>query len=191
MIHQFQGVIGHEVADQCNLAFGSVPSVAVAAVGGGSSAIGLFARFLGEPVKLVVAEAGGSSSDFGRHSASLSYGKPGILHGAQTIVLQDGDGQITRGSSIASGLTSPGVGPELAHLYTSGRVQADVVSNDAAIDALRFLAEVEGIIVSLEAAHAVASAFRQSDPLPETYAVVCVVNSAGSQDDQHLAVLSR
>jgi tryptophan synthase beta chain len=189
MVHLFQGVIGNEVADQCNAAIGSLPSIAVAALGGGSSAIGLFARFLDEPVKLVVAEAGGSGSDFGRHSASLTCGQPGILHGAQTLVLQDNDGQVTKGSSIASGLTYPGVGPELAHLYTSGRVEADVVTNDEAIKALRYLAEDEGIIVSLEAAHAVAAACSLSQALPKTYSIVCVINSAGSQDNQHLAAL--
>jgi tryptophan synthase beta chain len=187
MIRHFQSVIGREARAQLWAMSEARPSAAIAALGGGSSAIGLFAGLASASVRLIVAEAGGDAANPDEHAASLSYGKIGVLHGAQTLLLRDADGQIAKGRSIASGLTYPAVGPELADLYQRGAIEAQIVFDHEALAALRRLALTEGVLISLEAAHAAVCAFKLAAELSSTEAVICAINSGGGKDMQHLA----
>lgn len=156
LVRDFQSVIGIEAKQQMMEAEGRLPDVAVAAVGGGSNAIGLFHPFLDDPVELVGIEAAGRGVDSGEHAASLTGGRPGVLHGNKTYLLQDEDGQITDAHSISAGLDYPGVGPEHAWLHAIGRVRYESIRDDEALDAFQMLCRVEGIIPALEPAHALA-----------------------------------
>ena len=156
LVRDFQSVIGIEAKQQMMEAEGRLPDVAVAAVGGGSNAIGLFHPFLDDPVELVGIEAAGHGLDSGEHAASLTGGRPGVLHGNKTYLLQDEDGQITDAHSISAGLDYPGVGPEHAWLHAIGRVRYESIRDDEALDAFQMLCRVEGIIPALEPAHALA-----------------------------------
>ena len=159
MIRDFQRVIGVEARRQLLERTGRLPDAAIACVGGGSNAIGLFHAFLHDPgVRLIGCEAAGHGVDSGEHAASLSAGEPGILHGSRSYVLQDDEGQITEPCSISAGLDYPGVGPEHAHLHDSGRAEYRPVTDDAAMHAFRLLASTEGIIPAIESAHALAGA---------------------------------
>lgn len=157
MVRDFQSVIGMETRAQILEAEGRLPDTLVACIGGGSNAIGLFHPFLDETsVAMVGVEAAGRGIATGAHCASLTAGKPGVLHGNRTYLLQDGDGQINDGHSIAAGLDYPGVGPEHAYLRDSGRVSYVSVTDDQALAALQLCSRCEGIIPALEPAHALA-----------------------------------
>jgi tryptophan synthase beta chain len=157
MVRDFQCVIGNEAKAQMLEAEGRLPDVAIAAIGGGSNAIGLFHPFLDDPsVRLIGVEAAGHGLESGEHAASLSRGRPGVLHGNRTYLLQDGDGQITEAHSISAGLDYPGIGPEHSWLHEIGRVEYVSATDQEALSAFQLCTRTEGIIPALEPAHALA-----------------------------------
>ena len=173
MVRQFQRVIGKEARAQVLAAEGRLPDAVIACVGGGSNAIGLFADFVGdESVQLVGVEAAGKGLNGGEHGATLQRGTPGILHGSETLILQDGDGQISDSWSVSAGLDYPAVGPEHAHLMDIGRADYVGCTDAEALAAFKQLSLHEGIIPALESAHAVAEALRIAEEQPEAVLVV-------------------
>jgi tryptophan synthase beta chain len=172
MVREFQRVIGREARAQILEQAGRLPDAAVACVGGGSNAIGLFADFLDDPVRLIGVEAAGRGLDTGKHGATLLRGRPGVLHGAETYVLQDGDGQISESWSVSAGLDYPAVGPEHAHLKDSGRADYVGATDDEALAAFRLLAEKEGILCAFESAHALAHALKLAAREPDSLLLV-------------------
>jgi tryptophan synthase beta chain len=182
IVRDFQAVIGRETRRQCLESLGRLPEVVVACVGGGSNAIGMFHAFLDDAVRLVGVEAAGHGIDSGRHAATLSAGRPGVLHGARSYLLQDEYGQVSEAHSISAGLDYPGVGPEHAYLRDSGRVEYRSASDRDALDAFRTLASLEGILPALEAAHAVAEARRIAAELGRDSAVVVNLSGRGDKD---------
>ena len=172
MVRQFQRVIGHEARAQIQDQLGRLPDAIVACVGGGSNAIGLFADFLQDDVRLIGVEAAGKGLDGAEHGATLLRGTPGILHGAETFVLQDEDGQVADSWSVSAGLDYPAVGPEHAHLKDIGRAEYVGVSDSDALAAFRLLAEREGILCAFESAHALAHALKLAKREPESTILV-------------------
>src|SRR6185295_12844365 len=162
----FQRVIGREARAQILEQLGRLPGAVVACVGGGSNAIGLFADFLDDDVRLIGVEAAGRGLDGAEHGATLLRGRPGVLHGAETYVLQDEDGQISESWSVSAGLDYPAVGPEHAFLKDSGRAAYVGATDAEALDAFALLARAEGIICAFESAHAVAHALKLADDHP-------------------------
>ena len=155
LVRDFQSVIGREAREQMLKRTGRLPDVLVAAVGGGSNAIGLFHPFLDDPdVAMIGVEAAGHGIETGQHAASLTGGFPGVLHGNKTYLLQDEDGQITEAHSISAGLDYPGIGPEHSWLHESGRVKYLPITDDEALEAFQLCCKLEGIIPALESAHA-------------------------------------
>ncbi len=190
IVRTFQSVIGVEARSQMREAFGRLPDVAVACVGGGSNAIGLFAAFLEDPVELVGVEAGGEGIPTGRHAARFAdgdRGRIGVLHGTRTYVLQDPWGQILDTHSISAGLDYPAVGPEHAYLRERGRVRYTAVTDAEALAAFRALARLEGILPALESAHAVAEAMRIARERPGAW---ILVNLSG-RGDKDLETVAR
>ena len=182
MVRDFQSIIGKEVRQQMTEAEGRLPDTLVAAIGGGSNALGLFHPFLDETeVAIVGVEAGGKGVDAQmEHCASLTGGRPGVLHGNRTYLLQDGDGQILEGYSISAGLDYPGIGPEHAWLHESGRARYVSVTDAEALEAFQLCCETEGIIPALEPAHALAHVMRIAPKLPADH-VICM-NMCGRGD---------
>ena len=172
MVREFQRVIGREARAQTIEQLGNLPDTVVACVGGGSNAIGLFADFIDDDVRLIGVEAAGKGLDSGEHGATLLRGTPGILHGAETYVLQDSDGQITDTWSVSAGLDYPAVGPEHAHLKDSGRATYVGATDTEALAAFEALARGEGIICAFESAHALAHALKLADAEPESIILV-------------------
>ena len=173
MVRQFQRVIGKEAREQILTAEGRLPDAVIACVGGGSNAIGLFADFVGdESVRLVGVEAAGKGMNGGEHGATLQRGTPGILHGSETLILQDSDGQISDSWSVSAGLDYPAVGPEHAHLMDIGRADYVGCTDVEALAAFKALSLHEGIIPALESAHAVAEALRIAEEQPDAVLVV-------------------
>ena len=164
------------------------PDAAIACVGGGSNAIGLFHPFLDDPVALYGVEAAGEGLDR-RHAATLSRGRPGVLHGARSYLLQDEHGQITGAHSIAAGLDYPGVGPEHAALKESGRVRYLAVDDAEALDAFHRTSELEGIIPAVESAHAIAALLRRPPFLPPGARTIVCLSGRGDKDVQSIAEL--
>jgi len=157
MVRDFQSVIGTEAKAQLHEAEGRLPDIAIACIGGGSNAMGLFHPFLDDPgVRLIGVEAAGRGLDTEQHAASLSRGRPGVLHGNHTYLLQDADGQIQEAHSISAGLDYPGIGPEHSWLHEIGRVEYVAATDDEALDAFQLCTRTEGIIPALEPAHALA-----------------------------------
>ncbi|NTX38392.1 tryptophan synthase subunit beta [Myxococcus sp. CA033] len=157
VVRDFQAIIGKELRTQAQAAFGKLPDAIVACVGGGSNAIGVLHPFIGDAsVRLIGVEAGGHGLDSGQHGASLTLGSEGVLHGSRSLVLQDGDGQIQEAHSISAGLDYPGVGPELAHLAKTGRMEVRTATDDEALAAFYEVARMEGILPALETSHAFA-----------------------------------
>ena len=157
IVRDLQRRIGDEAAVQLEMAEGRLPDLALACVGGGSNAIGLLSRFIGEPaVRLAVAEAAGDGIDTGRHAAALAGGSPGILHGTRSMMLQDRDGQVVEAHSASAGLDYPGVGPQIAALAAAGRLELAAATDDEAFAAMALVSRTEGILPALETAHAVA-----------------------------------
>jgi tryptophan synthase beta chain len=188
MVREFQAVIGREARSQLLAAVGKLPRTVVACVGGGSNAAGIFAGFIDDPgVELVGVEAAGRGLDTGHHSASLSRGKPGVLHGSLSYLLQDEQGQVHPAHSISAGLDYPGVGPEHAWWKDSGRAEYVSVTDDEAVAGVALLSRLEGIIPALETAHAIAwMDFAQADHArrrwaPDEHVIVCV-SGRGDKD---------
>src|SRR5690242_8780454 len=168
MVREFQRIIGREARAQIQEQFGKLPNAVVACVGGGSNAIGLFADFIDDPVRLIGVEAAGKGLDGEEHGATLLRGTPGILHGAETYILQDSDGQIADTWSVSAGLDYPAVGPEHAHLKDSGRAEYIGATDAEALAAFRLLAESEGILCAFESAHAFAHAVKLAEQEPDS-----------------------
>jgi tryptophan synthase beta chain len=183
MVRDFQRIIGEETRDQLNARCGRLPDALVACVGGGSNSIGLFHPFLAEPtVRCYGVEAGGLGLHSGKHAACLSAGRPGVLHGNLTYLLQDDDGQIQEAHSISAGLDYPGVGPEHAQLFESGRVHYTVATDDEALAAFHWLARGEGILPALESAHALAFARRLAPDMAPEQILVVGLSGRGDKD---------
>ena len=172
MVREFQRVIGREARAQILEQLGRLPDALIACVGGGSNAIGLFADFLDDGVRLIGVEAAGRGLDGEEHGATLLRGRPGILHGAETYVLQDADGQISESWSVSAGLDYPAVGPEHAHLKDCGRADYVGATDAEALAAFKALAEKEGILCALESAHALAHALKLAEQDPEKIILV-------------------
>ena len=183
MVRDFQSVIGHESKQQLMEAEGLLPDVAVACIGGGSNAMGLFYPFVNDAsVRLIGVEAAGLGVETGKHAASISAGRVGVLHGNKTYLLQDEDGQIQHAHSISAGLDYPGVGPEHALLKDLGRAEYVSVTDDEALAAFRMITEMEGIIPALESAHAIAYLLKLAPELsPEKVILVCL-SGRGDKD---------
>lgn len=183
MVRRFHEVIGTEAREQVLAVAGRLPDVAVACVGGGSNAIGLFSGFLDDPsVELVGCEAGGEGIESGRHAARFATGRPGVLHGAATYVLQDEGGQTLETHSVSAGLDYPSVGPEHSHLHATGRARYVPVTDDEAMDAFRVLCRTEGIIPAIESAHAVAGAITEARRLGPDGLVLVNLSGRGDKD---------
>jgi tryptophan synthase beta chain len=181
MVREFQRVIGCEARAQMVDRLGRLPDAVVACVGGGSNAIGLFADFLDDPVRLIGVEAAGNGLDGAEHGATLLRGTPGILHGAETYVLQDQDGQIADTWSVSAGLDYPAVGPEHAHLKDSGRADYVGATDAEALAAFKLLAEKEGIVCAFESAHALAYALKLAEAEPDS-AILVGLSGRGDKD---------
>lgn len=184
MVRDFQSVIGVETREQILTAEGRLPDLIIAAVGGGSNAIGIFHPFLDDPdVRMVGVEAGGHGMHvYNGHAASLNGGRPGVLHGNRTYLLQDDDGQILEGHSISAGLDYPGIGPEHSWLNDTGRVTYVPATDQEALDAFQTLTKVEGIIPALESAHAVAEAIKRAPKMGKDEIIVVNLSGRGDKD---------
>jgi tryptophan synthase beta chain len=190
IVRDLQRRIGDEAAVQLEDAEGRLPDLALACVGGGSNAIGLLSRFIGEPeVRLAVAEAAGDGIATGRHAAAVAGGTPGILHGARSMMLQDRDGQVVEAHSASAGLDYPGVGPQIAALAAAGRLELSAATDDEAFAAMALVAETEGILPALETAHAVAVLPRllaglegSGEPYPPDSLVLLGFSGRGDKD---------
>ena len=183
IVREFQSVIGKEAREQMLKREGRLPDYAIACVGGGSNSIGLFAGFLDdESVSLIGVEPSGRSLNYGEHAASLTLGKPGVLHGFKSYVLTDDKGEAAQGYSISAGLDYPSVGPEHAYLKDSGRVQYELASDQNALDAFRTLCHKEGIIPALESSHALAHALKILPGLEKDKIVLVNLSGRGDKD---------
>ncbi len=183
MVRDFQKIIGEEAREQVLALTGRLPDAVAACVGGGSNAIGIFHAFLDDPdVKLYGFEAAGDGIDTDKHAASIERGRPGILHGARSYLLQDEDGQTIESHSISAGLDYPGVGPEHAHLADIGRATYLPASDTEAMEALRLLSRTEGIIPAIESAHALAGALRLGRELGPEGIILINLSGRGDKD---------
>ena len=184
MVRDFQSIIGKETRTQMQAAEGRLPDSLVACIGGGSNAIGLFHPFLDDPsVRIIGVEAGGHGvDDRMEHAASLTGGRPGVLHGNRTYLLQDADGQIIEGHSISAGLDYPGIGPEHAWLHDIGRVEYVSATDDEALAAFQMLCRTEGIIPALEPSHALAYVAKLAPTLPRDHLMVVNLCGRGDKD---------
>jgi tryptophan synthase beta chain len=191
MVRDFQSVIGRESRAQLLEAEGRLPAAVVACVGGGSNAIGMFHPFVDDAgVELVGIEAAGEGVDSGRHAATLTLGRPGVLHGCLSYLLQDGHGQVAPAHSVSAGLDYPGVGPEHAFLKDSGRATYASVTDAEALDAFARLARLEGIIPALESAHAIAWLLREGARWRGRGPVVVCLSGRGDKDVSQVAELT-
>jgi tryptophan synthase beta chain len=189
MVRDFQSVIGRETREQIKERIGRMPDYLVACVGAGSNAMGQFYAFLEDPVVLIGVEAAGRGLDSGRHAASLTAGSIGVLHGACSYVLQDGDGQILEAHSVAAGLDYPGVGPEHGYLHDLGRVQYVAVTDDEALKAFQLLGQTEGILPALESAHAIAYAAQVAPAMSRDKVMIICLSGRGDKDVSQVAEL--
>lgn len=184
MVRDFQKIIGEETKEQimaCTA--GRLPDYVLACVGGGSNSLGIFYSFLNdEEVRLIGVEAAGRGLATGLHAATLSCGRPGVLHGSFSYVLQDEDGQINLAHSISAGLDYPGVGPEHSFLKESGRVVYTAVTDEEALEAFCLLTRTEGILPALESAHALAQAVKMAPDLPPEQVIVVNLSGRGDKD---------
>jgi tryptophan synthase beta chain len=189
IVADLQSVIGREAREQILALEGRLPATTVACVGGGSNAIGIFRGFLDDAsVRLVGVEAAGEGVDTGRHGASLGYGKPGVLHGSLSYLLQDDDGQVAEAHSISAGLDYPGVGPQHSYLRDIGRVRYESVTDTEALAAFLALSQSEGIIPALESAHALALLAREGAPLGADGPVVVCLSGRGDKDVEQVGI---
>jgi tryptophan synthase beta chain len=183
MVRDYQSVIGDETREQIMAAEGRLPDTLVACIGGGSNAMGLFYPFLDiKEVRMIGVEAAGHGLESGEHAASLTGGRPGVLHGNRTYLLQDDDGQIKEAHSISAGLDYPGVGPEHSWLYESGRVDYVSITDEQALGAFQLLTQLEGIIPALESSHALAHVGEIAGTMPSHNIVVVNLSGRGDKD---------
>jgi len=183
MVRDFQSVIGHEAKKQIIKNEGKLPDLLVACVGGGSNAMGLFFPFIQDrDVKKIGVEAAGEGIDTNRHSASISKGRVGVLHGSKTYVLQDENGLVKGAHSIAAGLDYPGVGPEHSYFNDEGLISYTSVNDTEALDAFKYLSEVEGIIPALETSHAIAHVIKIAPKMPKDSVIVICLSGRGDKD---------
>jgi tryptophan synthase beta chain len=187
MVRDFQSIIGDETREQMQAAEGRLPDSLIACVGGGSNAIGLFHPFLDDPsVEIYGVEAAGHGLDK-LHAASISGGRPGVLHGNRTYLLMDADGQIQEGHSISAGLDYPGIGPEHSWLNDIGRVTYLSATDDEALEAFQLLSKIEGIIPALECAHAIAKVAELAPTKPKDHLMVVNLSGRGDKDVPQVA----
>jgi tryptophan synthase beta chain len=190
IVRDFQRIIGDETKQQSQQIFGRLPDYIVACVGGGSNAAGIFYPFIEDKnVKLIGVEAGGRGTDLGQHAASLTAGKPGVLHGSLSYVLQDDDGQTAEVHSCSAGLDYPGVGPEHAFWRDSGRVDYATITDDESLKGFQLLAEMEGILPALESAHAIAHVAKIAPAMSREQIIVINLSGRGDKDCQEVARL--
>ncbi|MDO6964706.1 tryptophan synthase subunit beta [Rhizobium alvei] len=183
IVRDLQSVIGSEAKAQLMEAEGKLPDLVIAAVGGGSNAIGIFHPFLDDPsVKIVGVEAGGRGLQGVEHCASITAGSPGVLHGNRTYLLQDGDGQILEGHSISAGLDYPGIGPEHSWLSDIGRAEYVPIMDDEALEAFQLLTKLEGIIPALEPSHAVAEVIKRAPKMGKDEIILMNLSGRGDKD---------
>ncbi len=183
LVRDFQAVIGTEAREQLMAAEGRLPDMVIAAVGGGSNAIGIFHPFLDDKnVQIVGVEAGGKGLDGDLHCASLTAGSPGVLHGNRTYLLQDADGQIKEGHSISAGLDYPGIGPEHAWLHQIGRAEYVPIMDDEALEAFQLLTKLEGIIPALEPSHAIAEVIKRAPKMGKDQIILMNLSGRGDKD---------
>ena len=188
MVRDFHAIIGEETRTQCQAAWGGLPDLLLACVGGGSNAMGLFHNFVGEPtVRLIGVEAAGEGVDSDKHAATLTQGQVGVLHGAMSYLLQDRDGQVQEAHSISAGLDYPGVGPEHSYLKDTERAEYYSVTDKQALDAFQLLSELEGIIPALETSHAIAYLETLCPQLADGTKVVINCSGRGDKDVQTVA----
>ena len=189
MVRDFQCIIGEETKQQMFEAEGKLPDTLVACIGGGSNAIGLFHPFLDDDVEIIGVEAAGLGISTKQHAASLTGGKPGVLHGNRTYLLQDNDGQITEAHSISAGLDYPGIGPEHSWLFETGRIEYVSATDNEALEAFALCSKMEGIIPALEPSHALAYIKNIISSLPKDH--IIVMNMCGRGDKDLEAVIPR
>jgi len=190
IVRDFQAVIGQETIDQCRSRLSRLPDIAVACVGGGSNAAGMFYPFVPhKEVELVGVEAGGRSNEPGEHAAPLTYGVPGVLHGSYSYVMQDEDGQTSPVHSMSAGLDYPGVGPEHSYWKDAGRVRYTSCRDDEAMQAFDALASTEGIMPALESSHALAKAMELAKGLSKNEVIVVCLSGRGDKDASEIARL--
>jgi tryptophan synthase beta chain len=190
IVRDFQSMIGRETREQCMAIEKRLPDVVVACVGGGSNAAGIFSPFVNDAsVKMIGVEAGGRNATLGQHAAALSAGKPGVLHGSLSYVLQDDDGQTADVHSVSAGLDYPGVGPEHAWWKDSGRVEYVTITDAEALEAFQLLARLEGILPALETAHAIAHVAKIAPKIGRDKVIVINLSGRGDKDCQEVARL--
>jgi tryptophan synthase beta chain len=190
MVRDFQACIGREARDQCIEKEGRLPDAIIACVGGGSNAAGIFYPFINDAkVKMIGVEAGGRGNALGQHAATLCEGKPGVLHGSLSYVLQDEDGQTADVHSVSAGLDYPGVGPEHSFWKDSGRVEYCCITDQEALDAFEEVARLEGILPALESAHAFAQAAKVAPKMSKDEILIINCSGRGDKDCQEVARL--
>ncbi|MFA5052327.1 MAG: tryptophan synthase subunit beta [Patescibacteria group bacterium] len=187
MVRDFQSVVGREARQQIVSQTGRLPDCLIACVGGGSNAIGLFHDFLDDDVRMVGVEPSGKGLNLGEHAATLTYGRPGAIHGMFTYLLQDKNGDPAPVHSIASGLDYPGVGPAHAYFKDTGRIEYVTASDHEALEAFKLLTRTEGIIPALESAHAVAEVIKRAPRLPRESIVIVNLSGRGDKDVDYVA----
>ncbi|MCH8810521.1 MAG: tryptophan synthase subunit beta [Gemmatimonadetes bacterium] len=188
IVRDFQEVIGREAREQMLDRTGALPAAIVACVGGGSNAMGIFQAFRDEAeVELIGVEAAGEGLNSERHSATLAAGRPGVLHGAMSYLLQDSDGQVSPAHSISAGLDYPGVGPEHSYLKDTGRAQYVSVTDEEALEAFHTLSDLEGIIPALESAHAIAHVLKIAPEYRDRGPLLVCLSGRGDKDVKHVA----
>jgi tryptophan synthase beta chain len=188
MVRDFHKIIGEESREQVLALTGRLPDAVLACVGGGSNAIGIFHRFIGDTdVRLIGLEAAGDGVETGRHAATITGGSPGVLHGNRTYVLQDDNGQTIESHSISAGLDYPGVGPEHAYLHDIGRAEYRAVTDAEAMHAFALLCKTEGIIPAIETAHALAGALQIGNELGKDAIILINLSGRGDKDVQTAA----
>ena len=188
IVREFQAVIGREAREQILARTGVLPAAIVACVGGGSNAMGIFQSFRDEAeVELIGVEAAGEGLNSERHSATLAAGRPGVLHGAMSYLLQDGDGQVAPAHSISAGLDYPGVGPEHSYLKDNGRATYASITDEEALEAFHRLSDLEGIIPALESAHAIAHVLKIAPDYRKRGPLLVCLSGRGDKDVEHVA----
>lgn len=191
IVRDFQRIIGDETKEQMLAEAGRLPDVAIACVGGGSNAMGMFYPFIQNPtVRLIGVEAAGEGVDTERHAASIGRGRPGVLHGSLTFLLQDEHGQVTPAHSISAGLDYPGIGPEHAWLHDTGRAEYVPVTDEEALEAFYLLSKLEGIIPALESSHALAQLVKLKGQLDRDSLVVVSLSGRGDKDVEQIAAMA-
>jgi tryptophan synthase beta chain len=191
MVRDFQSVIGREARAQILEAEGRLPDLLIACVGGGSNSIGLFHEFIAdETVRMIGVEAGGRGDELGEHAARFSGGKPGVLQGTHSYILQDEHGQISTTHSVSAGLDYSAIGPEHAYLHDIGRISYSSASDAEALEAFELLARLEGIIPALESAHAIAEVFKVAPSMTSKQIIVVNLSGRGDKDVNTVAYMS-